>query len=377
MGCEGSKNDDWQRRSKEPPVKHRRLLSMLPDVKRTSGLTIEAAAFYRPKDGSEDGEDSYFIKLPGLGIADGVGGSKQLLGFTSKAFADELMQSCADQIMKLTNESGKENQDNGKNIEVKRSDVDRDSFLAKGASPFVFLGFERSNPAPSWVAKSILCKAFRKVKSFGAATALVAFFDTASNRLGIASVGDSGLMVIRRSTHRPEHLEYIAPVTESENAQNSQDGLKIIFRSPSQQHSFNVPFQVGKYPQEMLSEMTAYPDSPEDSQTYDVEIEEGDLILLFSDGVTDNLNNSEILQICDCFSPFAVHALGLSENLVTATKTIAESIVLAAYKKSGNTTERTPFTEEALLAEWPLEDCIGGKQDDITCTAAWVAHRQH
>lgn len=69
--------------------------------------------------------------------------------------------------------------------------------------------------------------------------------------------------------------------------------------------------------------------------------------------------------------------LGLSKNLVTDPQMIAESLVMAAYKKSGDKVARTPFTEEALRADWPLEDCIGGKQDDITCAAAWVTHESY
>ncbi|CAO3656787.1 unnamed protein product [Mucor hiemalis] len=79
--------------------------------------------------------------------------------------------------------------------------------------------------------------------------------------LRIANIGDCGISVIR-------HNDY-------------------IFRSEEQQHSFNFPYQLG----------TSSPDRPNDAQSFTVAVEKGDIIIMGSDGLFDNLFDKEILSI--------------------------------------------------------------------------------
>ncbi|KAL7336075.1 hypothetical protein PS15p_201447 [Mucor circinelloides] len=79
--------------------------------------------------------------------------------------------------------------------------------------------------------------------------------------LRIANLGDCGISVIR-------HNDY-------------------IFRSEEQQHSFNFPYQLG----------TSSPDRPKDAQSFTVAVEKGDIIIMGSDGLFDNLFDREILSI--------------------------------------------------------------------------------
>ncbi|KAI7898607.1 phosphatase 2C-like domain-containing protein [Cokeromyces recurvatus] len=80
------------------------------------------------------------------------------------------------------------------------------------------------------------------------------------DELRIANLGDCGVSVIRQNDY--------------------------IFRSEEQQHSFNYPYQLG----------TASFDSPMDAQQFNLKIEEGDIIILGSDGLFDNLYDDEILE---------------------------------------------------------------------------------
>jgi serine/threonine protein phosphatase PrpC len=52
-----------------------------------------------------------------------------------------------------------------------------------------------------------------------------------------------------------------------------------IFRSEEQQHSFNFPFQLG----------TGSKDTPADAQSFTVKIKEGDIVVMGSDGIFDNV----------------------------------------------------------------------------------------
>ena len=57
----------------------------------------------------------------------------------------------------------------------------------------------RGKPPSVW-AKDAMAAAFTGVKSHGAATAVACILDPDSRRLGIAWIGDSGVMVVRRPT---------------------------------------------------------------------------------------------------------------------------------------------------------------------------------
>ncbi|KAI8336650.1 phosphatase 2C-like domain-containing protein [Chlamydoabsidia padenii] len=80
------------------------------------------------------------------------------------------------------------------------------------------------------------------------------------DELRVANLGDCGISVIRRNNY--------------------------IFRSEEQQHSFNFPYQLG----------TASFDSPMDAQQFTIKVEEGDIMILASDGLFDNLYDDEIME---------------------------------------------------------------------------------
>lgn len=307
------------------------LLLELPDCKRSTGLSVTADAWYKPKRGIGDGEDSFFVSPPVMGVADGVGGLQTALGYTSKAFADELMAKCM--------------------VAAKRR-LSQD---------------EPRDEVPSEFCRKVLCEAFYDMKSYGATTGIVTYLDTRTNRLGMAILGDSGVMVVRRPTH------------------NNFDGCKeqsvrntrsyIVFKSPTQQHEFNYPYQLCRLPEELKKLLIKAPDMPEECVTFDVEVEEGDLILVYSDGVEDNLHDSEVLELCDhCLSPYAAHVLGLPQKAVTPASLVARAVGSAAFLRALDPNAKTPFGDEARKHGWPTAWCRGGKEDDITCIAAWVQH---
>lgn len=303
------------------------LLLELPDLKRSSDLSVVAGAFNKPKNGTGEGEDSYFVSSSALGVADGVGGLKEILGYTSKEFADDLMAGCQ---------------------RTAQSQLNSGARASEGAA-------------------SILREGYAQVATHGAATAVVAYFDPRHNKLGVAGLGDSGVMVIRRPTLQTSE-DTISSVRSTRSF--------VVFKSPSQQHDFNYPFQLCSLPKQLKKRMLRKPDQPSDCFSFDIDVEEGDLILLYSDGVDDNLHQHELLDICDrALSPYAAHVLGLYPDAATPPELVARAIGSSAYLRSRNKKARTPFAEEARKAGWPLSWCVGGKEDDITCIASWVTCR--
>lgn len=69
----------------------------------------------------------------------------------------------------------------------------------------------------------------------------------------------------------------------------------------SQQHSFNMPFQLA------CPGPDQYSDTCESATVYELELEAGDVVLLATDGVLDNMWDEQIAQV--------VHkCLGVSRN---------------------------------------------------------------
>ncbi|RNA44882.1 phosphatase PTC7 -like protein [Brachionus plicatilis] len=90
--------------------------------------------------------------------------------------------------------------------------------------------------------------------------------------LSTCNIGDSGYMIIRDKN--------------------------VIYKSATQTHRFNAPYQLGCTPPELLDH-DLYRDTSDDSLCQTHEIKSGDFILLSSDGLFDNLYEDEIALIID------------------------------------------------------------------------------
>lgn len=167
----------------------------------------------------------------------------------------------------------------------------------------------------------MLSYAYEKAKVIqGSSTACI--LTLVGNTLKSANIGDSGFLIIRDS--------------------------HIVYRFKEQLHSFNYPFQIG----------TASANVPEDANTISFEMKEGDMIVMGSDGLFDNLFDGEILDIVNS------HPDGL----------VAELLAKTAYMKSQSMHLETPFRRSACeigLVETPF----GGKLDDITVVYCKVSSK--
>eukprot|EP00403_Amphidinium_massartii_P023860 CAMPEP_0178398170 /NCGR_PEP_ID=MMETSP0689_2-20121128/14635_1 /TAXON_ID=160604 /ORGANISM="Amphidinium massartii, Strain CS-259" /LENGTH=566 /DNA_ID=CAMNT_0020018925 /DNA_START=89 /DNA_END=1790 /DNA_ORIENTATION=- len=288
--------------------------------------------------GGGDGADAYYFdaETSSFGVADGVGEWEWRFKISARAFADELMEG------------------------------------SKQAAQGVDASASRNLGA---AAREMMQSGYDCTTSFGAATAIVAKLGNDSDHIGVACVGDSGLMLLRPETIG-RHTTYC-----------------FVSRTKEQQHQFNLPFQLTRLPLPAdfgeqwkdalvaatikLNDTDRKMDEPSDADPYSWKVQHGDLLVMGSDGLFDNLYQKEIQDICDCAtSPFDVEGLGglkltastqhLEEELASR---LAIAIAQAAFLKSINRRSNVPFNDHAKKVN---VSHIGGKTDDITCVCAWV-----
>ena len=150
----------------------------------------------------------------------------------------------------------------------------------------------------------------------GASTAIVASLGE-DNYLRVLNVGDSALIVIR--------------------------GSNVVSRSKDIVHFFNCPYQFALYS----------PDSPSDGTKMNVEVVPGDIIVMASDGIFDNLDNQAII---DAVQKDSRDASNMVKNIIEEARRV--SLDCEAETPFG-VEEKKYFGEESIV--------LGGKVDDISC----------
>jgi len=279
------------------------------------------------------GEDSFFLSEKSLGVADGVG-EWRVMGINPRSFADEVM--------------------NGASGHLSSAEVEASAQEA---------------------ALSSLREGFKNVKSWGSATAIVVTLDAADHAVGIANLGDSSFRQLRK----------VNPSTPDGSSE-----VKIIARTKEQQHSYNCPFQLVHKPKpadyegilaqgkEELNELVKrcsdgslpVDDPPESAELYSFPVEQGDLLILGSDGVFDNLYDHEICELAEQMVwPLEVQDGDFS---LTHPEHVAKTLSFAAYFRACDGNANTPFSDSARHNNVNFR---GGKMDDITVVCAWVMTR--
>ena len=240
-------------------------------------------------------EDAYFCTDLNIGIADGVGGVFIDFGISSQDFSIELMAKCKE-----------------------------------------ILGHLNSSKRGNEIVKEALVS----MNSGGSSTYLL--ISLIKNRLMVSNYGDSGLMVFRKYN----------------------SSLRLVFQTIAKQHSFNTPFQVSKQfsPKQLQKGYNIIKDNIKnsngniDSDEYFTTVHEGDILVIGTDGLFDNLFPSEIKKIIKRFPKVS----SLSETV--------DFIVESALARAKGI-EFTPFEQNMknIQCEWK-----GGKIDDITVIVSVV-----
>ncbi|CAA6664529.1 unnamed protein product [Spirodela intermedia] len=171
----------------------------------------------------------------------------------------------------------------------------------------------------------ILEEALSKTTAKGTSTACV--LSLKGKWLHAAVLGDSGFAVVRN---------------------------KVIYRSPDQQSEFNAPYQLGKASPTSCSTL--------DALRITVAVKTGDLVVLGTDGLFDNMYNKELEGVI---------ASSLRDGQ-DSPEGLARNIAEEAHKLSLEAGRESPFYLKCV-EEHGKEKCPpGGKRDDITVIVARV-----
>lgn len=115
----------------------------------------------------------------------------------------------------------------------------------------------------------------------GSSTSCILLLTSPSNELKAINIGDSGFIVCRKSK------------MGSMGTIHKESDYQIIYRSPQQLHYFNCPYQLGN---NLCNDNSAF-DTPSDAEIINVTIQEGDIVVLATDGLFDNLTEHTILSV--------------------------------------------------------------------------------
>ena len=169
----------------------------------------------------------------------------------------------------------------------------------------------------------------------GSSTAVVAA-PRPGGAISVAVLGDSGFRLLR--------------------------GGRLALASDPQQHAWNTPFQLG-------APGSQGGDEPSAADVYDIEAAPGDILILATDGVLDNLWPAEIEGAVAASLPPA-------DRSPNAAAAVATALVEAAATNGADQTYKSPWIMEAaaagVLPFWMALRPRGGKQDDCTAVVAFV-----
>lgn len=173
-----------------------------------------------------------------------------------------------------------------------------------------------------------------KLVQAGSSTACLITINASSGVLRSASLGDSGFMIIRSNS--------------------------IFYRQRPQTHFFNCPKQLTKLPTN--DSRGALVDLPDAAETFRTKLGDGDIVIAFTDGLSDNVFSSEVVTLCT----LVARRGGAEDEQVQA---IADTLVDYARQCMSKKNRVSPFEREAAQQGLFFR---GGKPDDVTVVVGLV-----
>lgn len=194
--------------------------------------------------------------------------------------------------------------------------------------------------------RELLADAQLAVPHPGSCTACVALLDS-SGTLTVANLGDSGARVIRHGA--------------------------VAMATKSQKHQFNMPYQMAS------PDFLPDTDTAADALIYQFQLEVGDIVVLASDGLYDNMWDEQLVAIIASASAAAGAGTGSHNGMASspaAMQQVAAAVANVAFRNAQDASFRSPWSVE--LANQPSASWLarmfprGGKVDDITVVVAVV-----
>lgn len=186
--------------------------------------------------------------------------------------------------------------------------------------------------------RQLLIDSFDQMKKMsgkvcGSSTACLVTLHRRDCTLHSANLGDSGFMVLRNG--------------------------KVLHRSDEQLHGFNTPYQLTVAPEPGMDCILC--DSPQQAVTSHINVQQGDLVLLATDGLFDNVPESMLVRHLQ-----PLHGETRMEHLQHAVNRLVDM----AKTLSLSNTFQSPFALKAKASN--MNYGVGGKPDDITVILASV-----
>ncbi|WVQ76915.1 hypothetical protein IAR50_006594 [Cryptococcus sp. DSM 104548] len=312
LGASGSPKERLPSKSSPPPrpaIPPRQRSFPLPPTASPSAPQLQASSV-------SIGEDAYFTRSDGMCIADGVGAWARSGrgGADAGRWSRLLTHFCEREVDGWWEGSEvylkeKKGAAEGEEEVRERRPLDPVEIMQRGYE------------------KCLSCAITEGVN--GSSTCLLALLQNST--LHIANLGDGCLLLIR--------------------------GDKVVFRTEEMQHAFNFPMQVGTHSR----------DEPmKDAMRFDVPVKKGDIVVVGSDGLMDNMFDEDILETLSELRP-SPHQTTFSPQ------SAASALCSRARQISQQTSTTTPFMCAAI--EEGI-DFVGGKKDDISVVVGVVGDRE-
>lgn len=175
-----------------------------------------------------------------------------------------------------------------------------------------------------------------KTVEAGSSTACLLTVNSMNGLLRAANLGDSGFCIFRSSN--------------------------LLYYQPPQTHYFNCPKQMSKVPVHSRHYGQTLSDHPRDADIYQTRLRDGDIIVVYTDGLSDNVFANEMMQICSHIS-----RAGGDESLQV--QAMADRMVQYARSCMMSITRVSPFE---IAAARVGDSFKGGKIDDVTVIVAMI-----
>ncbi|CAD8196302.1 unnamed protein product [Paramecium pentaurelia] len=182
----------------------------------------------------------------------------------------------------------------------------------------------KQNPEDLKNPKKYIIAAHKVTKAKGSTTVCVVSINQGDLRSSL--VGDSGYAIYRKI----------------------DDKYQLNFKSTEQQKSFNFPYQIG-----------SEGDNPNVATDDTHKIQVGDLVVLGTDGLFDNMSAQQIQVVIE----------DVTKTEPNNPQALAKSIANYAYRLSLDPKYNSPFAQHAKQSRLRY---MGGKSDDITVIVAFI-----
>ena len=308
--------------------------------------------------------DQTLRKFTYLGVADGVGSWREY-GVDPRDFSHQLMEECMNVLDEAETAA----------LEQLGSDVVVKPPMGRNQRHVMI------SPA------QLMAQAYERVKAqniIGSTTACVALFDSLRHQFHFSNLGDSGLIVLRHiDSDVAGSLKRNRLIPRSER----QSDLQIAFVSQQQLKSFNHPYQLGWLGDEETNRDAVSFRSPNESCTSSVHIRRGDIIIMATDGLFDNVELDDVRNVAleweqkhgfirggDIAQRERRWAMGNSLTIQSQEhiQELAQSLVNLARENSMDSSKDSPF---ALLAKDNDIMWSGGMPDDTVVLALHIVGR--